>query len=226
MKTANNGTRAGRGAALRPGLASLRSTVHRRRRAPQPKWDGGEVPPSHRGWEKATIQDGPVIMTSVSGEEADELARLARDRTVLEVGSAFGYSATVMALAGARVTAIDPHRGETWLGDTFTAMEANLQTHGVRDQVEILPELSYVAMPQLTHGKRRFDLVFIDGDHTYDAVRADVANALNLVAPDGIIACHDYGEDCCCPDVRRALDSMFPGGPDKLTGTLFAVAPA
>jgi SAM-dependent methyltransferase len=207
-----------------PRLAGVRNIVSLRRslrQSPAPR-SGGD-PASHRGWRKVSIGSGPAILTSVASEEAVELSRLARGASVLEVGSAHGYTATVMALAGARVTAIDPHGGRTWLGNTLKEMQANLEAYGVRDKVEIVPELSFTAMPRLARENRRYRLVFIDGDHAYDAVLVDLKNALDVLEPDGIIACHDYGEDCCCPDVRRAVDGIFPDGPDRLTGTLFAV---
>lgn len=37
----------------------------------------------------------------------------------------------------------------------------------------------------------RFDLIFIDGLHTYDQVRRDVINAIQALAPGGWIALHD-----------------------------------
>lgn len=37
----------------------------------------------------------------------------------------------------------------------------------------------------------RFDLVFIDGDHSAEQVYKDVLNALSVLTPNGLIACHD-----------------------------------
>ena len=37
----------------------------------------------------------------------------------------------------------------------------------------------------------RFDLIFIDGEHSYDQVHRDVANALKAINPGGWIALHD-----------------------------------
>lgn len=38
-----------------------------------------------------------------------------------------------------------------------------------------------------------FDFVFLDGDHTYRAVKLDIALWLPKIAPGGILAGHDYG---------------------------------
>jgi predicted O-methyltransferase YrrM len=160
--------------------------------------------------------DGLLVSTSLTGNEAQALARLADGRDVLEVGSAFGFSACVMALAGARhVTAVDPH---TWL-NSHEAMAANLAASGVAGSVTVVRGTS----PDALDGLGPFGLAFIDGDHGAAAVMADVEAALNVLASGGVLACHDYGEDCCCPGVRAALDALFPAGPSELVDTLFVV---
>jgi predicted O-methyltransferase YrrM len=180
----------------------------------------------HLPWRDVAPGDGPLISTSVTPEETAALARLAAAAgDVLEIGSAFGYSAIVMALAGARVNAVDPH---TWVPDSLAGMERNLALYGVADRVTILDEPSAPLLRSLELAfarvpAARFGMVFIDGDHSAAAVRADVAGALKILRPGGVLACHDYGEDCCCPGVRQALDEAFPAGPDELTGSLFVV---
>jgi predicted O-methyltransferase YrrM len=167
-------------------------------------------------------RDGPVIQTSVQDCEAAELGRLAAGKTVLEIGSAYGYSACVMALAGAKsVTAVDPH---LWITGSFEAMLSNLETAGVDDNVVIVRLPSQMVMSELDKTGTRFGLIFIDGDHAAPAVEHDGAWAAKLLEPGGTIAFHDYGEDCCCPGVRQALDSMYPEG-GNVTGTLFTVTP-
>lgn len=166
--------------------------------------------------------DGPVISTSVQGIEAAELAALAAGKRVLEVGSAYGYSACVMALAGATsVTAVDPH---TWIAGSREAMDVNLEACEVRDKVTIRAGFSYQVLPELVAAGETFGLIFIDGDHSGQAVMHDGAYAVKLLEPGGTIAFHDYGEDCCCAGVRAAVDAMYPEG-GTLTGTLFTVTP-
>lgn len=163
-----------------------------------------DVPPG-LGW--------PPISTSLTGAEANRLAELAQGRDVLEVGSAYGFSACVMALAGARhVTAVDPH---TWL-DSHDAMVSNLDACGVADAVTVVRGHS----PDALDGLGPFGLAFIDGDHGAAAVMADVEAARKVLGSGGVLACHDLGEDCCCPGVRHALDALFPAGPSEFVDTL------
>lgn len=162
-------------------------------------------------WRDLAPGPGPAISTSLTEREAAELARLAAGHDVLEVGSAYGFSAIVMALAGARVTAVDPH---VWL-DSYGPMMANLGAYGVT--VEVRREGAEAALPALFNQGRRYALIWIDGDHSTEAVARDVRLALPLLAPGGVLACHDYGEDTC-PGVAQALDAWRT--PDRVIDTL------
>jgi predicted O-methyltransferase YrrM len=174
----------------------------------------------HLPWRDVAPGPGPAISTSITDAESAKLRELAgKGRRVLEVGSAFGYSAVVMALAGATVHAVDPH---AWLRSA-DIMAANLRVYGVGDRVAIDCRSSHEVLPTLADWGERFDLVFVDGDHAREAVDHDVSWALKLLAPGGVLACHDYGEDCCCAGVRKALDEWFPDGSDELVDTLFVV---
>jgi len=53
-----------------------------------------------------------------------------------------------------------------------------------------------------------FDLVFIDGDHSYEAVMADIAAWEPLVRPGGILSGHDYGVGSW--GVTKAVQECFP----------------
>src|SRR5882757_2247697 len=107
----------------------------------------------HLPWRDVAAGDGPAISTSITPEEAAALAGLAASAgDVLEIGSAFGYSAIVMALAGARVAAVDPH---TWVPDSLAGMERNLAAYGVTG-VAILVESSLSAMSTFAAEGTRF----------------------------------------------------------------------
>jgi predicted O-methyltransferase YrrM len=52
----------------------------------------------------------------------------------------------------------------------------------------------------------QFDYIFIDGDHSRQAVYADIGAYLPFVRPGGILAGHDFQ----LPDVRAAVRTMLP----------------
>ena len=168
-------------------------------------------------WRDVAIGDGKPINTSLTADETAELQRLAKDAEVLEIGSAYGYSTCALALVAESVVAIDPH----FTHGSEGALNANLNAYGVRDKVDIRVGFSQAILPQLAF--YRYDLVWIDGDHTAEVVEHDVQWALKLLKPGGHIACHDYDE-VTCPGVRHALDKVF-GGPGTLTDTLAVYRP-
>lgn len=171
-------------------------------------------------WRDVAPGDGPAISTSLTLAETDELRRLAAGKDVLEVGSAFGYSTVVLGLVAWSVTAVDPHQSL----NSFGAFWSNLAAYGVtaRAVVEMRRDDSRVVLPQLLAEGRRYDLVWIDGDHAAHMVAHDVEWARKLLKPTGTLACHDYGEDTC-PGVREALDAWKP--PPRVVDTLAIYGP-
>jgi hypothetical protein len=69
-------------------------------------------------------------------------------------------------------------------------------------------------MRELAEVGFRFDLVFIDADHTYEGVMKDIKAALPLVAPGCWIGGHDYGDHVKSVvkglqvGVKRAVDEL------------------
>lgn len=166
-------------------------------------------------WRPVAPGAGPEISTSLTDAEADKLRLLAADGDVLEIGSAYGFSAIVMALAGATVVAVDPH---LWLR-SYDPMVANLAAYKVPHLVDIRRGPSQTILLELTAEGHTFDLVWIDGDHEQAAVERDVALALPLLRPgSGVLACHDWDE-ATCPGVRAALEAKL-GPPHELVDTL------
>jgi len=174
--------------------------------------------PVHLAWRDVCLGPGlPVISTSVSEAETAMLKSLAEGKDVLEVGSAFGYSACVMALAGARyVVAVDPL---DILGFDV-ALPANLAACGVSERVEIIQERSETALPRLAAQEYKFDFMFIDGAHEFANVFHDAEWAKKLVKPGGMLAMHDYLERCCCPEVGPAAHQAFPGACETVDSML------
>lgn len=165
-------------------------------------------------WRDLAPGDGPEINTSITEREADKLRELAANKNALEVGSAYGFSAVVMGLAGAHVTAVDPH---TWLS-SYNTFIAHVRAYNVGKHVQVVPATSFVALPMMMNRGDRFDFIFVDGDHAEASVEFDVTWARKLLTPGGVLACHDWDEDTC-PGVRPALERVL-GPPDELIDTL------
>lgn len=66
--------------------------------------------------------------------------------------------------------------------------ERNLARHGVRERVEVWQGYSQDIAPQFPHP---IDLLFIDGNHEYEAVRQDFDLWLPKLRPGGMLCLHD-----------------------------------
>jgi predicted O-methyltransferase YrrM len=177
-------------------------------------------------WKPTQLDDG-IIDTSLTENETAALRRLANGKHVLEIGSGFGYSAIVMAQVAERVTAVDPHAGE--LPDSLPVMVQNLTRYRVAEKVVIVREGSQTALPAMIKGGRRFEFIFIDGNHG-ERVEGDVALSRKLLEPGGCFAVHDlYGDEwgtegCDFPEIARVLRGL-PFEPVRVVDTLAIYQP-
>ncbi len=168
---------------------------------------------------------GFVFPSDVEGwlrpEEGRELARLAKGKRVLEVGSYCGLSTICLAQTADHVVSVDPHdgRGTPDPQDTLPKLVANLERYGVADKVEGIID----TFTPWENTRRVFDLVFIDGAHDYESVFNDVTNALDVLAPGGLIAFHDYRtspgqfDGRWDPGVTRAVNELLDSGGELLS---------
>jgi predicted O-methyltransferase YrrM len=103
----------------------------------------------------------------------------------LEIGTAIGYSACVMATAAplARITTLNPKPGE------FEKAVKNLY---IRSNVRVVQKTSQEFGKE--GGGELYDLIFVDGDHAYNMVLHD-ARFFNRLKPGGLILFHDYSPD-------------------------------
>jgi predicted O-methyltransferase YrrM len=145
------------------------------------------------------------------------VAYIARSRPhepieILEVGSWLGGSAIVWhqaieahAAGRGRITCLDPwlpYEGKAGVGqqldnnqnerlasgEAFETFQRNIASAGAAGHIEILRGQSDNILPTLP--RHSFDIVYIDGDHSYRQVRQDLANAASLVR-DGGLLCGD-----------------------------------
>lgn len=157
------------------------------------------------------------VQGSVTEAEASELMRLASevspDTCIVEVGSHRGRSTAALALGatGAPVYAIEPHElFEGMYGATFgpqdrRAFFENMLRVGVVEDVRLVNLSSEVVSKGWT---RPIGLLWIDGDHTLEAVRRDFGAWEPFLQPGGVVAFHD------------ALDPA--GGPAQMIEALLA----
>jgi predicted O-methyltransferase YrrM len=165
------------------------------------------------------------IHTHTTTRQGALLRKLATDKTCLEVGAWHGFTTVCMAQTAKMVYSVDSHRGDIHLGrrDTLQYFLANLQKYQVLSKVAILIGTFEEILPRLEPGM--FDLAFIDGTHTYEAVSQDIqmVEPLMKMGP-AFIAFHDYEEPSeHTAGVTQAVDEAIARGamePVDREGTL------
>ena len=66
----------------------------------------------------------------------------------------------------------------------------------------------------------KIDILFLDGDHSFNAVMADFAMYSDLVNVGGYIIFDDYNDSVYSPEVKQAVDALLPSLVDyEIIGT-------
>jgi predicted O-methyltransferase YrrM len=105
-------------------------------------------------------------------------------RRVLEVGSYRGYTTRLLAEHTPDSTQIvavdrDPRHGEAYRD---TALAGKIER-----RVDVIGREAFANDPPGS-----YDLIFLDADHAYDAVKHDTNVLMPLLAPTGVFVWHDY----------------------------------
>lgn len=141
----------------------------------------------------------------ISREQGRTLADIIRSDPevlmTLEIGCAQGVSSLFICEAlkgreGARHTIVDPFQDKDWHG----AGRAALQREG-HDNFDFVEELSEILLPRLVQEGRRFDLIFVDGDHSFEHALFDMIFSTKLLRVGGYLAVDDTG----IPPVAKAF---------------------
>jgi predicted O-methyltransferase YrrM len=98
--------------------------------------------------------------------------------------------------------------------DTWNTFEERMRITGTKEFIKPLKVDSISA--SLMFEDRSLDFVFIDADHSYGAVKGDIAAWARKVRDGGILAGHDYTEPC---GVKQAVDESF--GKPNLEGSVW-----
>ena len=164
-----------------------------------------------------------ISTSSFEKRQIADLAARISARRFLEIGAFKGKTTAVLSKAAGAdglVVAVDPMRWASrpchiweWIDGLLhplpfeRAFWGNVKRSG-HDNVWLIRELSTNATVIADPDPRlvEFDMVFIDGEHTYDAVTADIRNWGRRVRAGGLLLLHDCINRF--PGVRRAVTEM------------------
>lgn len=167
-----------------------------------------------------------LIPTEVGIELVNLGSRVWSSHAIVEIGSYKGKSTACLALGsksgeGARVWAVDPwdlpgnEPGRPSLGFTNPevreAFEQQLDSVGVRPMVTAVQAFSVDAAYEWNGPS--IGLLFIDGDHTAEAITADIEAWKPHLADNAVIAFDDL-DTPKNPGVRTVVDRLIDDGAD------------
>lgn len=133
-----------------------------------------------------------------------ELIREKKAAQTLEIGLANGASALAIlaslkdfVVGDYQHAAIDPFQRITYKSVGLSAV----QTAGFQDHFRFLGDFSSKALPRLLESGDQFDLIYVDGSHSYDNVFIDYYYGVRLLEKDGVI----LFDDCTTKDVGKVV---------------------
>lgn len=164
-----------------------------------------------------TVQDA-VLRTLVASSITH------RELKLLEIGTLFGINAIAMYDALSRtfdrvhMTLLDPLDGYygggktdvlTGIPVTLSILHRNLDTFKVpREDCTVIREYSTSSEAIKEAALSRYDLIFIDGDHSYEGVKADYQFYSAFLEPGGYLIFDDYRRKEW-PGVERFVDEQL-----------------
>lgn len=134
-----------------------------------------------------TLRELPTGPWSSPVVDAIMLAKIAmclKPKRVLEIGSYRGYTTKLLAEHTPDDTHIvafdrDPRHGEAYQATPLAAK--------IERRVGCVDAAAFAC-----DARHSYDLIFLDADHTYEAVKFDTEVVIPLLAPNGILVWHDY----------------------------------
>jgi len=152
----------------------------------------------------------------------DLLAKMVGAKTILEVGVAWGYHAQhlLLNLSSIVYTGIDPYLSGYDKNDAFPKDVAELFRDDEQSSMDRLYEAVKLELNEKFPGRAKlvrdkstdwmdkesdkYDLIFLDGDHTFEMVRKELSGFWTKVNEGGILA----GDDYDWPEVKKAVDEF------------------
>lgn len=132
-----------------------------------------------------------------------------RGKPALEIGCWRGWSACHLALGGVDLDVIDPVLKKP---DFLASVTESLEAAGVPREVRLHAARSPEMVHELAASGKRWNLIFIDGNHEAPGPRDDAAACAVHAADDALVLFHDLA----APDVAAGLDHFRDAGWETL----------
>jgi predicted O-methyltransferase YrrM len=154
------------------------------------------------------------INSHLTAQERLALYKLARGkREILEIGSYLGASATCFAAAVEEEESAKIYCIDTWNNDAMTEGKKDtykifhLNTRSFQHVIKPVRGFSTDVVDEIKAKTNTIDLLFIDGDHSYQGVKADWLAYKDFLQPSSIVVFHDIG---WAEGVQKVIEEVKP----------------
>jgi predicted O-methyltransferase YrrM len=146
------------------------------------------------------LKDAFSVPSHVTVEERYVLFTLAENKTrILEIGSYVGcsaccFGAQTAAQGAGKIFCIDTWNNDAMTEggkDTFVSFKQN--TKNFQEYIVPVRGFSTEVVPQVRQMVDSLDLLFIDGDHSYEGAKADWEMYKGFLRSGSVVIFHDYG---------------------------------
>lgn len=161
------------------------------------------------------------IEGQISRAEAQTLVQLAsqvnKDAVIMEIGSYRGRSTIALAFGSRlghqnRIYSVDPHDEFEGVGGGKFGPEDQAYLYRNIIKAEVGDLVSIISLPSAdaarAWSKANIGLLWIDGDHRYEAVRSDFNAWSRYLLPGAVVAFHDVD----LLGVRRLIEELLQAG--------------
>lgn len=140
---------------------------------------------------------------------------------IVEIGSFRGCSTTWLAIAGQRhdfesLIAIDLFTGTPSWNQGFNTYEYFMARMRINKLENFVKPIIGNSKEVIKGWDKEIAILHIDGDHAYDAAKADVGNYIPYLRQDGIVIIDDY--DSFHPDVEKVVHELLNEGHFQIIG--------
>lgn len=160
-------------------------------------------------------KDGGLKLQQVPEEYTDLLLFLKarKIKTYLELGIGNGGSFSVacffMQETLEKAVAVDDFSYKELIGQSSTELNKFIEMIQVDADINFINATTDQFFKSI-NPSHKFDCIFIDADHSYEAARKDYYNSLEHINKGGIIIFHDINSDAC-PGIKRLWQEVKQG---------------
>jgi len=163
-------------------------------------WLRNDAGVNHNSWFGNNLKMGNLEIQQVPEEYVEYLWFLknANFKTYLNIGIGKGGSFLIETFIQPNLElSIAVDNSSYWAGDQRSSILQKIDwlQSNVKTKVEFYDSNSVEWLKN--NRDKRFDAIFIDGDHSYDGLKGDLNNALPLLNDNGYIIFHDINSSEC-----------------------------